>query len=196
MADPTHPPLFHHSDTEKTEPRPPRPNMRSVPTPLAVLPLAAIVRSLLVTSISSSKLMLPPSLWAMSALAHTKSPLLSPDHNPLLRALIKRTFYAQFCAGESRQEVRRTISALKDVGFTGVVLGYAKEVVLDETGVADLAAAREDAGCVDTQVRPWAEGTMETVVLAQPGDFVALKSVASSRGRLVSQPCIAVPDTV
>jgi len=162
-------PVFH----------PPSPDMMPVPAPLSVLPLTTVVRSLVVTSISSSRLLLPPSLWIMSVLAHTKNPLLNPDYNPLLRMFIKKTFYAQFCAGETHQEVSKTISSLKNMGFTGVVLGYAKEVVLDDKEAKCLVEAKADgdADYARTQVAPWAEGTMETVFLAQPGDFVALKLV-------------------
>lgn len=151
------------------------------PAPLSVLPLHMIVRSLLTTTISSSPVLLPPSLWAMSVLAHTTSPLLDPDRNPILRLFLKNTFYAQFCAGENPAEVTRTINRLKDIGFTGVILGYAKEVVLTDAQARDLASCGEGETaeeCIRNEVIPWAQGTMETVRLAQPGDFVALKYVA------------------
>lgn len=91
---------------------------------------------------------------------------------------MKHTFYAQFCAGENPAEVGRTINSLKDIGFTGVILGYAKEVVLDDSQTEDLAScgAGETAEeCIRNEITPWARGTMETVKLAQRGDFVALK---------------------
>lgn len=114
----------------------------------------------------------------MNALAHTKNPLLSPDTNPLLRYALKQTFYAQFCAGEHALEVRRTIDGLKNIGFTGVILGYAKEVVLSEKQARALAEGKvgeETEECIREEIEPWAQGTLETVRLAQPGDFVALK---------------------
>jgi len=114
----------------------------------------------------------------MTALAHTKNPLLSPDTNPLLRYALKKTFYAQFCAGEHAFEVRRTIHGLKSIGFTGVILGYAKEVVLSEKQARALAEGKvgeETEECIREEIEPWAQGTLETVRLAQPGDFVALK---------------------
>ncbi|KAK2025369.1 FAD-linked oxidoreductase [Colletotrichum zoysiae] len=176
------------------------------PSPLAVLPLHMMVRSLLTTTISSSPLLLPPSLWVMTALAHATSPLLDPDRNPLLRLVLKSTFYAQFCAGETPAEVRRTIDRLKDIGFTGVILGYAKEVVLTatQTQTRDLAACGkgdEAEECVRNEVIPWARGTMETVRLAQPGDFVALKFTGAGRQALYSlaerlPPSAAVADAI
>lgn len=114
----------------------------------------------------------------MSVLAHSQSPLLSPDKNPLLHFFLKRTFYKQFCAGENASEVNATISGLKDIGFKGVILGYAREVVLDEKQKEALASSGTDEtaeDCIRNEIIPWAQGTLETVGLASPTDFVALK---------------------
>ncbi|GAB1309830.1 proline dehydrogenase [Madurella fahalii] len=157
------------------------------PAPLAVLPLSTILRSLMTTTISSSPLLLPPSLATMSVLANTTNPALDPDKNPLLRYVLKKTFYAQFCAGENASEVRQTIQSLKRIGFGGVILGYAKEVVLTEAQAAGLESCGSGAvadECVRTEVDPWATGTMETVLLASPGDFVALKFTGAGRQAL------------
>ena len=157
------------------------------PAPLSVLPLTNVLRSLMTTTVSSSPLLLPPSLATMSVLANTSTAMLNPDKNPILRFFLKKTFYAQFCAGENPLEVRRTIESLKTIGLSGVILGYAKEVVLTEAQMKDLAscntgAAAED--CVRTEITPWANGTMETVRLASPGDFVALKFTGAGRQAL------------
>lgn len=162
-------------------------NRMAQPAPLAVLPLTNILRSLMTTTISSSPLLLPPSLAIMSALANTTNPVLHPDKNPLLRYFLKKTFYAQFCAGENASEVRQTIQSLKSIGFRGVILGYAKEVVLTEAQATDLESCGSGAvgeECVRTEVDPWATGTMETVLLASPGDFVALKFTGAGRQAL------------
>ncbi|PMD38381.1 FAD-linked oxidoreductase [Hyaloscypha variabilis F] len=148
--------------------------------PLSVLPLSSIVRSLAITSISSSPLLLGPSLAIMSKLAHSQSPILSPDTNPLLRYFLKRTFYRQFCAGENAMEVKHTVDSLKAIGFKGVILGYAKEVVMDETQTASLSScsdtnAETAEACIRNEIIPWANGTLETVKMTAPGDFVALK---------------------
>lgn len=145
---------------------------------LSVLPLKTVLRSLAVTTVSSSPLLLNPSLAIMSGLAHSKSPLLNPDRNPILRWALKKTFYAQFCAGENPLEVRQTIAGLKKIGFTGVLLGYAKEVVLSDKETKELHSCTEGKAseeCTQKEVIPWAEGTMETVRLVSPGDFVSVK---------------------
>ncbi|KAK2018484.1 proline dehydrogenase [Colletotrichum eremochloae] len=205
VATPSSPPssALESSKTISTVTSPSPPAMHP-PLPLAVLPLHMIIRSLLTTTISSSPLLLPPSLWVMSALAHATSPLLDPDRNPLLRLILKSTFYAQFCAGETPAEVECTIRGLKDIGFTGVILGYAKEVVLTAAQTRDLAACgkgEKAEECVRNEVIPWAQGTMETVRLAQPGDFVALKFTGAGRQALYSlaerlPPSAAMADAI
>ncbi|KAI9898863.1 hypothetical protein N3K66_005324 [Trichothecium roseum] len=155
--------------------------------PLSVLPLSMILRSLMTTTVSSSPALLPPSLRIMSMLAHTKNPLLHPDTNPILRFALKHTFYAQFCAGENSPEVRNTIGKLKNIGFTGVILGYAREVVLSESESKQLGADKpglETEDGIRNEIDPWAMGTLETVRLAEPGDFVALKFTGAGRAAL------------
>lgn len=159
-------------------PIPPQDVAASNRAPLSVLPLSMILRSLATTVVSSSPILLPPSLRIMVALAHAKNPVLNPDKNPLLRFFLKKSFYAQFCAGENAAEVRATVSRLKDIGFTGVILGYAKEVVLESSDAKDMAKANlgeETARDIEKEINPWRDGTLETVRLAEPGDFVALK---------------------
>ncbi|KAI4865500.1 proline dehydrogenase [Hypoxylon rubiginosum] len=155
--------------------------------PLCVLPLSTVLRTLATTSISSSPILLPPSLAIMNVLAHSNRAVLNPDKNPLLHWFLKKTFYAQFCAGENAAEVRHTIDGLKKIGFTGVILGYAREIVLSETQTRSLSAC--DAGpiaeeCMRNEIGPWAAGTLETVRLARPGDFVALKFSGAGRQAL------------
>ncbi|KAH7122139.1 FAD-linked oxidoreductase-like protein [Dactylonectria estremocensis] len=157
-------------------PDPLPPSMGSSRAPLSVLSLTMILRSLATTVVSSSPVLLPPSLRIMDLLANSSNPVLNPDRNPLLRLFLKKTFYAQFCAGENALEVRRTIDGLKNIGFTGVLLCYAKEVVLTSDQAKSLGdPTKETQEAIDNEILPWAEGTMETVRLVQPGDYVALK---------------------
>lgn len=114
----------------------------------------------------------------MDKLAHSSSPILNPDRNPLLRFFLKKTFYAQFCAGETPAEVARTVASLKSLGFRGVALGYAKEVVLDEGAVSKLAACGDNSAaeeCIQQEILPWKEGTLKTVDITSPGEFVSIK---------------------
>ncbi|KAK4202889.1 FAD-linked oxidoreductase-like protein [Triangularia verruculosa] len=148
------------------------------PAPLSVLPLLTVLRSWMTATISSSPFLLPPSLAIMSMLAHTSNPVLNPDSNPLLRALLKETFYAQFCAGEQPAEVARTIKGLKDVGFEGVILGYAREVVAPhshEAAPGSVSKEPQETAVDVEEIDSWAQGTLMTVLLAGRGDYVALK---------------------
>ncbi|KAL1877969.1 hypothetical protein Daus18300_002323 [Diaporthe australafricana] len=167
---------------------PPPPSDMATKAPLSVLPFTTILRSLAVTTMSSSPVLLPPSLSIMSMLAHTTNPILNPDTNPLLKQLIKKTFYAQFCAGEKAPEVKATMARLRDIGFSGVILGYAREVVLTDSQLKGLATYGLDSEtaeeCIRNEVIPWTKGTLETVRLAEPGDYVALKFTGAGRKAL------------
>ncbi|KAK3985081.1 FAD-linked oxidoreductase-like protein [Cladorrhinum sp. PSN332] len=165
--------LWNHHHHHHRQPSPSMPPKTT--SPLAVLPLTNVLRSWMTTTVSSSPILLPPSLKIMSALAHTTSPALNPDTNPLLRAFLKQTFYAQFCAGEHPIEVRQTIRELKDIGFQGVILGYAREVVLPHGSESTTSESNTAAGSIQSELEPWANGTLMTVLLASAGDFVALK---------------------
>ncbi|KAF7958325.1 hypothetical protein EAE96_001876 [Botrytis aclada] len=138
-------------------------------SPLSILPLSNVIRSLIINTISSSPLLLAPSLKIMTILAHSQNPILSPDRNPVLRFFLKNTFYKQFCAGETHAEVQKTVRGIKDLGFKGVFLCYAREVEKSPGANIDVEE------CVKNEVLPWAEGTLATVRLAGPGDFVSIK---------------------
>ena len=142
--------------------------------PLSLLPLKTLIRSYLINSLSSTPILLTPSLRIMTLLAHSESPLLNPDRNPLLRFLLKRTFYANFCAGETWSEIQTTVKGLKEIGFTGVILAYAKEIVVQKDH--DFSSFK-DVDHIETvaEVKAWKEGNLRTVGLTTSGEFVGLK---------------------
>ncbi len=146
--------------------------------PLSVVPLTFLARGLVINSVLSSRFLLPVALKIMSILANSHSSLLNPDRNILLRWFLKMTFYAHFCAGENEAEVLRTKKSLMDMGFKGIMLCYAKEVVLDEKASQQLEASGNGevaATLVQNEILPWKKGTLETVSMTEPVDFVALK---------------------
>lgn len=138
--------------------------------PLAKLPLSSVLRSLLVLSVSSSSLLLKPCIYTLSRLAHPRSALWDVSQNPLLNLLVKHTIYKQFNAGENKAEVQQSIHNIKELGFRGVLLGYAREVLVGEN-----QDAAYDAQTAQAEVQMWLDGTLQTVDMAQEGDFVALK---------------------
>lgn len=170
-------PSASHAPTASTTPHPPIPARSTPPPPpLSLLPLSTLIRSYLITNLSSSRLLLGPSLRILGLLAHSNSRFLNPDSNVLLRWVLKKTFYAQFCAGETREEVGRTVEGLKGRGFAGVILGYAREVVVEDEK-AKLASEEVgmDKAEIEKEIEVWKRGTLETVEMTEKGDFVALK---------------------
>ncbi|KAL8795825.1 MAG: hypothetical protein Q9195_001705 [Heterodermia aff. obscurata] len=148
--------------------------------PLSLLPLKTLVRSYLINSLSSTPIFLTPSLRIMTLLAHAESPLLNPDRNPILRFLLKHTFYANFCAGETRSEIQRTVNGLKGIGFTGVILAYAKEIVVHKDH--DFSSCKDvDYAETVEEVKVWKEGNLKTIGLTTSGEFVGLKFTGAGR---------------
>lgn len=77
-----------------------------------------------------------------------------------------RTFYAQFCAGETKDEVRRTAEEVKKMGYTGVILEYALEVL-----ESDRPGSRETA----KEIKAFRQGMLDTIEVATEGDFIGMK---------------------
>lgn len=90
----------------------------------------------------------------------------------MLSWLIRNTLYKQFNAGENKAQVQQSIHDIKQLGYRGVLLGYAREVLVNggetETTAFEEKVAREE-------VETWLRGTLQTVDMATEGDFVALK---------------------
>ncbi|KAJ9662789.1 proline dehydrogenase [Neophaeococcomyces mojaviensis] len=132
----------------------------------------------------------------MKFLANSKSQLFNPDHNRILHAILKRAFYVQFCAGETPAEVRRTINSLKTMGYKGVILGHAREVVLSKEEEKALDSSLDGAAQEQRnqkEIAQWRDDTLATIKLTQQDDFVALKFTGAGRQALqtlkATQPC-------
>jgi hypothetical protein len=141
--------------------------------PLAIMPTPALLRSLLFTSVMSSPL-LGPSLALMKWLVESKSALLSPARNPLVNYLLRISIYNHFCAGTNETEVRRTVSDMKQLGFTGVILGYGREVVVNESSAtAEGDESRQAA--YEGAVEEWKQGNLRTLKMIGSGDYLGIK---------------------
>ncbi|KAF2136046.1 uncharacterized protein K452DRAFT_259655 [Aplosporella prunicola CBS 121167] len=132
--------------------------------PLQPLPLVSLLRSLLVLSFAA----LPSRLlsFTVSTLQRHADKI---DTSRLARYLVKRTFYAQYCLGESAAEVSSTIAELRHFGITGVVLAQAKEAN------TNAVKAEQHAVVTDSQLQEWLRLNLETVRIAEPGDCIAVK---------------------
>ncbi|KAJ6127025.1 hypothetical protein N7523_002637 [Penicillium sp. IBT 18751x] len=158
--------VFQSLSPSATAPTP----RKALTAPLSKLPLSTVLRSLMILSVSSSPLLLKPCIYTLSVLAHPRSALFDVSKNPILNFLVKHTIYKQFNAGENKAEVQQSINNIKSLGCRGVLLGYAREVLVGENQEAEL-----DAKAAQAEVQTWFDGTMKTVDMAQEGDFVALK---------------------
>jgi hypothetical protein len=158
-------------------------------SPLSILPLGTVLRSFFVTTISSYPLLLGASLSALSFLANSKSALLDPDRNICLKYALGKTMYAQFCAGETPAEVKHCVRELKGLGYSGVILAYAKEAVMDEDEARAVGpcaeTGTEDARRITAEISAWRDGTLKTVELAGDGDFVAVKFTGAGKQALL-----------
>ncbi|CRK18999.1 hypothetical protein BN1723_011737 [Verticillium longisporum] len=146
--------------------------------PLSVLPNTVLLRSWLLAAISSKPYLLRASLACLSWLTTTSGGIIfNVNKNPVLHFVLKNTFYKQFCAGETASEARSTLRQMKDFGFRGTILTYAKETSFDQATnkVHRQGAAIETNRGECEYIGPWAEGTLETVDLLGDGDQLALK---------------------
>ncbi|KAJ5236158.1 hypothetical protein N7489_006249 [Penicillium chrysogenum] len=155
--------------------------------PLSVLPARVLLRSLLVSTISSKRFFLIPALSLMSFLSKpNRIWLFDVDRNPILHEILKTTFYNQFCAGENGAECRSTIREMKDMGFRGMILTYAAETVFDHSTQAQngqgIAALKSENGDVAVEasvhcpsIEAWREGTVETIYMTEAEDYIAVK---------------------
>lgn len=72
---------------------------------------------------------------------------------------------------------------LKDLGFKGVILTYAKEMVFDHKNesanhhTSDKFVDAKAVAVHDTDIEAWRAGTLRTLDLISEGDILALKYV-------------------
>ncbi|KAF4336080.1 proline oxidase [Fusarium beomiforme] len=161
------------------------------PPPHSLLPTGMLLRSFLIATVSSNRILLTPSLDILSFFTKPRSALLSVEKNPVLHALFKSTLYRHFCAGEDVREVKNTITNIKNMGFKGVILTYAREVVIDASGKQEVGAgvkgvkemgipAQEPA--FDEGIEAWRQGVLETASMLEERDFLALKFTGAGVG--------------
>lgn len=152
--------------------------------PLSVVPTHMLLRSLFIAAVSSNKFLLLPSLQLLSFFAQpNRSFLFNVDRNPVLKAILKRALYNQFCAGETEKETRACVQQLKSLGFKGVILTFAREAVFDTKSYCanhhGNASENRDgvqaAVTQDADIESWRVGTLNTMNLISEGDILAIK---------------------
>ena len=150
--------------------------------PLSIMPTNMLIRSFFIATISSNKFLLTPALHLLSFFSKPgRSYLFNVERNPVLKAILKRTLYNQFCAGETEQETKACVKQLKDLGFKGVILTYAKEMVFDhktesaEGHASEKVASDKAVVTQDMDIEAWKMGTLGTLDLISEGDILAIK---------------------
>lgn len=88
-------------------------------------------------------------------LASSESVFVSPDRNLILLYLLKNTFYAHFCAGKSPPEVMLVVAGLKQLGFSGVILTYAKKISPNRNRMQELTISCSNDPDVRSEVETW-----------------------------------------
>lgn len=166
-----------HTPTKETRPL-------AKTSPLSAMPMPMFMRSLLVATISSRKWLLVPALHTLNFFAKPERTwMFNLDKNPVLKAVIKKTFYDQFCAGTTAAETRTCVKALKNLGFRGVILTYASEMLFDHKNSNDFSpgavAENTQVGAtgikIDSVIESWRAGTVGTIDLIEEGDILAIK---------------------
>lgn len=141
--------------------------------PLAAMPTASLVRSLAFTTIMSTRLLKPAMLF-MKLVASPKARVFSPERNLIVNMLLRPTFYKQFAAGENESQVLRSIEEIKAQGYTGVILGYAREVVVETHGRVPEPTDKPTPEELEA-IELWKKDTLRTLRMVGSGDFLAVK---------------------
>ncbi|KAF2119571.1 carbapenem antibiotics biosynthesis protein card [Lophiotrema nucula] len=140
---------------------------RPAPSVLSKLPISSVLRSYLIMRMSSSPALLTFCFNVLRRMLDSKSYLTSIERNPVLAKLLKGTFYAQFCAGETASEVKaNTMAAKQLLGYDGMILEFALEV---------LGGTKPTEAEIKQELEVWKKGMMQSVDVAQEGDFIGLK---------------------
>jgi hypothetical protein len=133
---------------------------------LGRLPTETVLRSYLITAISSRPLLLNACFGILRRMLDSKSFLLSIERNPVLSNLLKKTFYAQYCVGEKKDEVVKNTEFARTLGYGGILFEYALEVLGGKAPTAEETKM---------EIEVWRKGMLQSVDMAKEGDFVGLK---------------------
>ena len=138
--------------------------------PMARVATSSLLRTMAMSFFLTRPALMKPGMAIMRRVAESQSLLLNPDRNPLLRMFIKPLIYNQFCAGTNRSEIQETVSGIKALGFSGVILCYGKEIQLDRNNGVLGKQGKREAG-----IMQWRDGNVETLDMLHPGNWLGIK---------------------
>ena len=119
--------------------------------------------------------LLEPSLGLMKLVVNSKSAVFNPSRNRALNYLVRSTIYEHFCAGTNELEVQKTVREMKSMGFRGVILGCARDVVVDHEESGQTASQSSKDAAYTRMIDEWKEVNLKTLSMIGPGDFLAIK---------------------
>ncbi|KAH7142880.1 FAD-linked oxidoreductase-like protein [Dactylonectria estremocensis] len=134
-----------------------------------------LIRSLVLTSMMRRNWIMWPSLKFLNMVTRAKSVWFNPDRNPVLNRLLRWTIYNHFCAGTHKEQVARSMAEVKGIGYQGIILGHAKEAILDPNVGEVYSDGSGYAPACYKMVEEWKQSTLDTLRMLQPGDFLAVK---------------------
>ncbi|KAH6692310.1 carbapenem antibiotics biosynthesis protein card [Plectosphaerella plurivora] len=142
---------------------------------MARIPTKNLLRSLALTELMTQGWLLRPSIAFMGLIAGSRSAFLNPDKNPILNRLLRWTVYNHFCAGTNPREVRQSIAEHKQMGYQGVILNHAKEILLEHDDAKSAAPGADYSPAYYAMIAKWREYALNGLAMLQPGDFLSLK---------------------
>lgn len=142
---------------------------------LARISNKTLIRSMFLTSMMRRNWVMRPSLKLLESITTAKSRWLNADRNPILNRILRWTIYNHFCAGSNKDQVARSMAEVKGLGYQGVILGHAKEVILNPEAGEVYADDHEYGTACYRMVEEWKQSNLETLRMLQPEDFLAVK---------------------
>jgi proline dehydrogenase len=150
-------------------------SVRGASNALSAIPNKTLARSLVLLSLMQRRWLLRPCLAMLEAMSHPKLSLMNPDKNGVLRIIVRKTIYDHFAAGTCESEVAKSSAEIKRIGY-GVIMGYAKEFVLEDP--TDREVETDHTGylpCHYDAVQRWKESNLQTLRMIESGDFLSVK---------------------
>ncbi|KAI5781778.1 FAD-linked oxidoreductase-like protein [Peziza echinospora] len=148
--------------------------------PLKSLPTTALLRSILLHTISG----VPALLTLSTTLLSREIPGIDRAWHPLFW-LLYPTFYTHFCAGRTEAEIARAGNQLRELGISGLIMSYAREVDGDASSSSPSSSSSSSPSTTTTgpsiaetekqHLDKWIQGTMQTIRYSRAGDFTAVK---------------------
>ncbi|CAD0093883.1 unnamed protein product, partial [Aureobasidium mustum] len=152
--------ISRHPNTSPVEDR------KHQPSQLHRISTVNLIRNIILGKVFTSPVLFKYGVACLSKIANSRSALLDPDRNALLRALIKPMIYDHFCAGTNKLEIKKTLNYLKThMGFKGVILIYSREIpAMPVEELQELEPLIQDE-----DIDIWRDGNVKTLDMVEPG---------------------------